>query len=210
MEQKHKATTGQFLPGLQVLSDRGSTLEPLKLGERVRQIRRSHSWTLEEASRKTGLAASTLSKIENEQMSPTFEAVQKLAAGLGIDIPQLFTPLAEGRSGGRRSVTRNGAGRRQPTVTYEHELLCAELTNKRMIPFKTRVRARSFSDFAGWVRHEGEEFLMVLEGAIIFYSEFYEALTLEQGDSVYYDSGMGHGCVSVSEEDALILWISVS
>ena len=47
-------------------------IEPLKLGARVREIRRSHAWTLEEASKRTGLARSTLSKIENEQISPTF------------------------------------------------------------------------------------------------------------------------------------------
>ena len=77
-----------------------------------------------------------------------------------------------------------------------------------MIPFKSRIRARSFDDFPGWVRHSGEEFLLVLEGAIDLYSEHYEPLRLRAGDSVYYDSAMGHACVSVSEEDALILWVT--
>ena len=60
-----------------------SVFQPLKLGEKVREFRRSYNWTLEEASRRTGLAKSTLSKIENEQISPSFDLVQKLAAGLG-------------------------------------------------------------------------------------------------------------------------------
>jgi transcriptional regulator with XRE-family HTH domain len=186
----------------------GATVEPLKLGQRVRQIRRSRNWTLEEVSKRTGLARSTLSKIENEQMSPTFEAVQKLANGLGIDVPQLFAPARESRSSGRRSITRAGQGRPHPTVTYEHELLCTELANKKMVPFKSTIRARSFADFAGWVRHDGEEFLIVLEGSIRLYTEFYEPIDLEVGDSAYYDSGMGHACVSASEEDAVILWVT--
>ena len=66
-------------------------VEPLQLGQRVREIRLSQNLTLEEASRLTGLARSTLSKIENEQISPTFSAVTKLVNGLGIDMPQLFT-----------------------------------------------------------------------------------------------------------------------
>ena len=210
MERKVKAKGDEAPPELQVLADQGPALQPLKLGERIRQIRRSRNWTLEEASRKTGLAPSTLSKIENDQMSPTFEAVQKLVAGLDIDMPQLFAPSGEVRSGGRRAFTRKGEGRHHPTATYEHELLCTELTRKRMIPFKTRVHARSFTDFDGWVRHGGEEFLLVLEGEIAFYTEFYEPLTLAQGDSLYYDSAMGHACVSVSEEDALILWVTAS
>ncbi len=63
--------------------------EPLKLGEKVREIRLRNKWTLDEAAKRSSLAKSTLSKIENEQVSPTFEVVQKLAAGLGIDVPQL-------------------------------------------------------------------------------------------------------------------------
>ncbi|MEO0361500.1 MAG: helix-turn-helix transcriptional regulator, partial [Pseudomonadota bacterium] len=70
----------------------GPRVAPLKLGERVRAIRRARNWTLEEAAQRAGLARSTLSKIENEQMSPTFDAVQKLARGLDIDVPQLFQP----------------------------------------------------------------------------------------------------------------------
>ena len=88
---------------------KGPRVEPLRLGERVRSIRRRNRWTLEDVSRKTGLARSTLSKIENGQMSPTFDAVQKLVAGLGVDIPQLFKPVRRDDSMGRRAVTRSGA-----------------------------------------------------------------------------------------------------
>ena len=162
-------------PRLQVIGDqRGARVEPLHLGRRVREIRRSRNWTLEEASRRTGLARSTLSKIENEQMSPTFDAVQKLADGLDIDVPQLFAPPRRQASAGRRTITRAKQGRAHPTATYEHELLCTDLTNKRMVPFKSLIRARSFADFGDWVRHDGEEFVLVLSGTIELYSEFYE------------------------------------
>ena len=45
-------------------------VEPLDLGSRVRELRKSRGWTLEQAAVKAGLARSTLSKIENGQMSP--------------------------------------------------------------------------------------------------------------------------------------------
>lgn len=184
-----------------------SVFEPLKLGDKVKQIRLRHKWTLDEAGKRTGLAKSTLSKIENEQLSPSFEVVQKLAAGLGIDVPQLFVSTSETLISGRKSVTRKGAGREHPTCTYNHELLATELTNKKMVPFKSTVHARSFDDFSDWVRHSGEEFLLVLSGKITFFSEFYEPVRLQEGDSIYYDAGMGHVCVSQSEQDAQILWV---
>jgi transcriptional regulator with XRE-family HTH domain len=181
--------------------------QPLKLGEKVRDIRLRQKWTLDEASKRTGLAKSTLSKIENEQVSPSFEVVQKLAAGLGIDVPQLFVSSTQPLISGRRSVTVCGQGKPHPTRTYAHELLASELTHKKMVPFKTIVHARSFDDFSDWVRHSGEEFLLVLSGSILFYSEFYEPVDLSVGDSLYYDSGMGHVCVSKSEQDAQIVWV---
>jgi transcriptional regulator with XRE-family HTH domain len=181
---------------------------PLKLGERVRQLRRARNWTLEEAARRAGLARSTLSKIENEQMSPTYDAVQKLARGLGIDVPQLFTPSAGDRVTARRAVTREGEGRAHATATYEHELLAPEITRKRMLPYKATIRARRLEDFTDWVRHDGEEFMLVLSGRVELLTEFYEPVTMGPGDSAYYDASMGHCVVSVSPQDAVILWVT--
>lgn len=199
------ATTDQDA-ALRIASGRKPFVEPLRLGERLKEIRLANQWTLEDVSQRTGLARSTLSKIENDQISPTFTAVQKLIGGLGIDLPQLLSPpRLQTRTMGRRDLTRRGHGQQHPTPTYEHELLSCELAQKRMIPFKTIVRARSFGEFNEWVRHDGEEFLMVLDGEILLYTEFYEPLQLVQGDSIYFDSDMGHALVSVSEEDAVVL-----
>lgn len=180
----------------------------LDLGARVRELRKERSWTLEQAATHAGLARSTLSKIENGQMSPTYEALKKLAVGLGIPVPQLFTPPRAAQVSGRLAVTRSGDGAAHPTTTYEHELLAGALTNKAMLPYRARVRARSFEEFDGWVRHDGEEFLYVLTGAIRLITEFYAPIEMRRGDSAYYDATMGHNVISVSEEDATILWVT--
>lgn len=183
-------------------------VEPLNLGERVRELRRSLGWTLEEAASRAGLARSTLSKIENGQMSPTYEALKKLAGGLAISVPQLFTPPSKPQVMGRMAVTKAGEGQAQATVTYEHELLASSLTRKQMLPYRATIRARDLDEFDGWVRHDGEEFLYVLTGVIRLYTEFYEPVDLRRGDSAYYDAAMGHNVISLSEDDATILWVT--
>lgn len=210
MPQDHDFARDTIHESLQVnQGDTEATLQPLKLGERVRALRLGKSLTLEEASKLTGLARSTLSKIENEQISPTFSVVSKLVNGLGIDLPQLFSePSSGAQPSGRRDITRRGEGRPHPTATYEHELLATDLSNKKMVPFTTSVRARRFEDFPEWIRHDGEEFLYVLSGSILFYTEFYEPVRLNAGDSAYYDCTMGHVLVSVSEADAEVLWVT--
>ncbi len=181
---------------------------PLDLGQRVRELRRARDWTLEQAATQAGLARSTLSKIENGQMSPTYDALKKLAVGLGISVPQLFTPKATAQVNGRMAVTKAGEGAAHLTTTYEHELLAETLSRKQMLPYRTRVRARRIEEFGGWVRHEGEEFLYVLTGAVRLYTEFYEPVEMRRGDSAYYDAAMGHNVISVSQDDATILWVT--
>ncbi|MEO9515757.1 MAG: XRE family transcriptional regulator [Paracoccaceae bacterium] len=183
-------------------------VQPLDLGARVRELRKARSWTLEHAAGQAGLARSTLSKIENGQMSPTYEALKKLAIGLDISVPQLFTPPQEGQVNGRLAVTKSGEGNAQATVTYEHELLAETLTKKKMLPYRARIRARDIAEFDGWVRHDGEEFLYVLTGVVSLYTEFYEPIEMRRGDSAYYDATMGHNVVSTSAEDATILWVT--
>ncbi len=182
--------------------------EPLDLGARVRELRKARDWTLEQAAKQAGLARSTLSKIENGQMSPTYEALKKLATGLEISVPQLFTPPEQGQVGGRMAVTKDGSGNAVTTVTYEHELLAETLTKKQMMPYRARARARSMDEFDGWVRHGGEEFLYVLTGVILLYTEYYEPVEMRRGDSAYYDATMGHNVISTSQEDATILWVT--
>lgn len=182
--------------------------EPLNLGERVRDLRKARNWTLEQAATQAGLARSTLSKIENGQMSPTYEALKKLAVGLEISVPQLFTPPVKDQINGRMAVTKSGQGAAHVTTTYEHELLGESLTKKAMLPYRARVRARSMDEFDGWVRHDGEEFLFVLTGVIQLYTEFYEPVEMRRGDSAYYDASMGHNVISISAEDATILWVT--
>lgn len=180
------------------------------LGKRIRELRRGRNWTLEEAAQRTGLAASTLSKIENDHMSPTFDVVQKLADGFEIDITRLFDTNGGVEATGRRSVTRKGGGQLMETPVYAHRLLASELMNKRILPFRSVIKARSIEEFQDWRGHDGEEFLFVLEGEVMFHTEHYAPEHLSAGDSIYIDSGMRHACVSVSESDAVVLWINTA
>ncbi len=177
------------------------------LGAKLKRMRTDKGWTLEEVSQRTGVARSTLSKIENGQMSPTYDILQKITRGMALDIVELFDARRENAPFGWRSVTRKGEGKSHETSAYHYELLATNLAKKHILPFKARIRARSLDDFPGWVRHEGEEFLCVLSGEVMVFTELYAPVVLASGDSTYFDSQMGHAVVSVSAEDAEVLWV---
>ncbi|ETF04590.1 transcriptional regulator [Advenella kashmirensis W13003] len=182
--------------------------EETPLMQRLRAVRLANDLTLEQAGRACGIAASTLSKIENGLMSPTYDVLQKLAIGLSLDVAELFTPAREPMGAGRCVVDRAGQGKAHKTRYYDHLLLCSQLSHKRMMPFLTRITARDLTVFTDWNRHEGEEFVYVISGEIELHTEFYSEARLGPGDSFYIDSRMGHRCISVSQDDAQVLWMA--
>ena len=178
-----------------------------QLGERLREIRKARRLTLQEAALQTGLAPSTLSKIENGQMSPTYDNIVRIAEGFGIDVEELFSRSAQQVALGRRTVTRSGEGKLYATEQYDYELLCPSLSHKKIIPIQATIKCHDILKFGDWPRHNGEEFIFVLTGEVVVYLEHYEAVVLKRGDSMYFDSTMAHACVSNGPEDATIVWV---
>jgi len=178
------------------------------LPQRLRQLRNDRGWTLEQTGKASGIAASTLSKIENGLISPTYDVLLRLAAGLDLDLSELFAPASHSMGVGRRVIERKGDGKAHPTPYYDHLLLCAQLSHKRMMPFRTRINAFDIKETEGWSQHDGEEFVYVLKGQIVLHTEFYEPEVLGEGDSFYIDSRMRHKLVNATAEPAEVLWVT--
>ncbi|MEC9343737.1 MAG: XRE family transcriptional regulator [Pseudomonadota bacterium] len=178
-------------------------------GPRLRRLRQGAGLTLKQLAARANLASSTISKIENDRMSPTYDVLLRLAGGLRTDLSSLLadSPPEEVRKAplGRRDITRAAERRQLPTGTYVYEPLATGLKHKAMDPTFVKVTARSIEEFGDLIRHPGEELVYVVSGAVEMHAEFYAPVRLEAGDSVYFDANMGHAYVSVSPQDALIL-----
>ena len=183
---------------------------PAHPGSALKALRNQRGWTLAEVSRRTGLPISTLSKIENERISLSYDKLALLSASLSIDISQLFAPPLGGMPGaviGRRSYTPGGQGQAIETGNYGHTYPAADFLNKRFIPIIAELRARSLEEFGELIRHPGEEYAYVLEGTVLFHTDLYAPLTLRKGDSIYFDSGMGHAYLAAEAGPCRVLSI---
>ena len=181
--------------------------EPADVGARLSQLRHDHGWTLQETARRTGVAFSTLSKIERHELSPTVTTLSKIARGMGMTLGQLLEvpPPAGGLA--RRSIARRTDGRSTATGTCDNTILCSDLTNRKMTPIRTRVRARELTSYEEWASYNAEIFLTVLSGVLVIHSQNYAPTRLEAGDSIYYDATTGHLWTSEGRDDAEVLWI---
>ena len=176
-------------------------------GEAVRALRKRSGLTLTELASRTGLAVSTLSKLEMGHASASYDKLMLISKGLGVDMAELLdtTPHPSGAAahGGRRVVHRAGEGQHVETRSYSQTYLATELLNKRMTPIHVEHNARTLdefvAEFGGFIRHPGEEFTYVIEGEIAFHTELYAPLVLKAGDSVYFDSEMGHAYLKASD-----------
>nr|WP_279306556.1 XRE family transcriptional regulator [Microvirga solisilvae] len=178
----------------------------------MRSLRRQRGWTLQQVSERCGLPVSTLSKVENDQLTLSYDKLMTLADGLEVDVAELFSQpardsaqLTAGRPTGRRSLTMPGEGRAFESDNYVDHYLCADLRSKLMTPAISRIKARSIEEFGPLVRHQSEEFVYVISGTVEVHTEFYEPFVMPEGASVYLDSTMGHAYVSVGDEDAWVL-----
>ena len=179
-------------------------------GSALRSLRKHKRLTLANVSARTGLPVSTLSKIENGKMSLSYDKLARLSAGLEVDIAQLFEPdagIAPTNVHGRRSITRAGEGLVVETENYSHLYPGADLLNKRLVPIVAEPHARSLAEFGELVRHAGEEFVYVLEGTVDLHTDLYAPARLEAGDSMYFDSGMGHAYIAVGLKRCRVLSI---
>lgn len=192
------------------MSPKSPTLATLLRGLRTRQ-----GWTLKEMSEHTEIPLSTLSKIEHDRLTLTYDKLQHLAQRLNLRMSELFSEpdsdSAPKPVTARRSLGSLDKALRVQTDNYDYYYLCTELRRKRMIPILTKVRAKTTAEFGELVRHPGEEYVHVMEGRIQVHTEFYDPVVLETGQGIYIDSQMGHAyIVDTGCEEAVLLAVCAS
>ena len=165
------------------------------LGGLLRGLRSRNNWTLKQMSAESGIPVSTLSKVEHDRLTLTYDKLYQLSQRLGMRMSELFAETGDETPQpvtARRSVGDRNRSVRVQTANYDYHYLCTELRRKRMIPVMSTIRAKTVEQFGELVSHAGEEFVLVLRGKVVVVTEFYDPVTLDQGQSIYIDSNMGH------------------
>lgn len=190
------------------------SLKQPTIGSLLRSLRARNDWTLKEMSERCGIPLSTLSKVEHDRLTLSYDKLLQLSQRLNLRMSELFAEsddTAAPRVTARRSIGRVEDAARFSTPNYDYFFMCAELRHKRMIPILTRVRAKNLDEFGQLERHSGEEYIYVLQGRVEIHTEFYDTVVLEAGESAYIDSNMGHAYTAAEGcDEALLLGVCSS
>jgi transcriptional regulator with XRE-family HTH domain len=180
------------------------------LAGKVSALRRAQGISLDRLAELSGISKASLSKVENGKMSLTFAKLQQLSKGLGVAVSELFhdeMPSDQSGASSRRSVGRADAPSSFSTHHYSYTYLHTDLLRRTMTPFRMVLRSHTMQEFGELIRHPGEEFIVVLDGEVLVHTEQYAPLKLGAGDSLYIDSTMGHGYLTVGQSDATIICV---
>lgn len=180
----------------------------ITIGSRIKSIRESKSLAIEEVSLRSGLSTNQITLIEENQNQPSLAPLIKIARVLGV---RLGTFLDDNENLGpvicKNGEQPQGVSFSSTTASSHNNLIFSPLAQSKaerhMEPFLIEIDSAS-NDGYQLSTHEGEEFIYVLEGQIeITYGK--SAYTLDQGDSIYYDSIVEHNVHAANQSKAKIL-----
>ncbi len=163
------------------------------VGPRLRALRKEQKVTLVDLAKASGVDAATISRIETGRMTGTLESHMRLAAALGVKLPDLYEGVEQARTkdavavqppSARTEVYVHGAGKSSMTM------LTTDVLKKKLMPVLITIEAGGSTNKEE-ARVGTERFLYVLEGEI-------EARigdqthTLKRGGTLYFDASVPH------------------
>jgi transcriptional regulator with XRE-family HTH domain len=163
------------------------------LGRALRDHRRQHALTISQVAELARISSGMLSKIENGQVAPTLDVIERTSTALGLTLGQLFQKYAvpdgsaqQVKAGQGMEVVRVGTKRGH---TY-HLLAYGRGPRKLFEPFLITMNDQSeaFPSF----QHEGTEFIYMLQGKIA-YRHGRNTYRLEPGDALTFAGDVLHG-----------------
>ncbi len=182
------------------------TLDRKTFGRRLRSARKKFGWTLAEVAERSGVSIPTISRAERGQLALGYENFSALANALRIDIGALFSEAgAQVTHLQGPVVTRAGEGVTYRGLAFSYEFLATQAAGKQMSPILGTVHARTVQGPEDYERHEGEEFVYVLSGGLEVHFEDGRTVKLAKGDSLYFDSRIGHAYTCTSRQLARVL-----
>ncbi|TVU70205.1 MULTISPECIES: helix-turn-helix domain-containing protein [Cobetia] len=177
------------------------------IGDNLRALRKARGFTIAAMALASGISAASISRIENGRISPTFEVIVGLAKGLEVDVSELFYHAEEKTFRGWLALTRAQQGEVIETPNYRFRPLCNNVASKEYMVLETTILNRNLEEFGDLQKHSGQEQVIVTSGEVTVWTELYDPIDLSVGDSLAFDSTLGHAITYKGSTPATLTWV---
>ncbi len=175
----------------------------INIGGRIKKLRNDRNLTLQDVATFTGFSKALISQIENNLVMPPISTLAKISKVLNVKMTYFFEEEIDYKDyyfvkkDERQNVFKEGA---------KHGYLYEELAHiKDNDIFETFiVTIEPGNEKKKLFSHEGYEFMYLIEGKIILYLNN-EIITMNEGDSIAFNSKIPHYAESVSGDSSKIL-----
>ena len=178
-----------------------------EIAERMRGIRDLSDLSVSELAGRIGLTGQELEKYESGEVEIPVSVLHDISVKLNISMTELLTGEAAKLS--VYALVRGGKGvgidRRD---AYKYKDLAYNFAGRKLEPFLVTVDPKPDADPYHLNTHTGHEYHYVLEGSMNIMIDRHE-LTLNEGDSVYFDSTYEHGMKALCGKPVRLLVIIV-
>lgn len=178
------------------------------VGEKIKALRENQGISVEQLAERAGLAIEQIDRIENNIDLPSLAPLIKIARVLGVrlgtflDDQEELGPVVCRKKEATDSISFSNNAI-QSRKHMEYHSLSKSKADRHMEPFIIDVTPTDDNAFV-LSSHEGEEFIMVMNGTMeISYGK--NTYLLEEGDSIYYDSIVPHHVHAYQGQAAKIL-----
>jgi len=162
-------------------------------GAKIQKIRKSRDWTVESLAKATGQTPEFMALVESDKMSPPVSFLLRLAGALGVD-PGTFLRKEE------QTAIRDQRAQAfiKRTKSYSYETLTPGAEESHLRAFMVTIESHHAHKPVEY-RHEGEEFIYVMEGDLEFVLGG-KPHVLKKGESIHFNSDIPHKLKSLSNE----------
>ena len=174
------------------------------IGERLRELRRTQNFTLGALARRSGVPASTISKIEKGHLRPSLVNAINLAAALEQNIGFLVSRYRDPPSSRVVVRARSREKLRYAPMGLELHDLNGHATPGVLEARMGLLRPGAHSGIEP-MTHRGEEFCYVLAGAIRYRIEE-QTIDLGPGGYLQFKSDIPHQWENVHPGETRVLW----
>ena len=172
------------------------TAESKSPGEIIRTMRKKLAVSLQSLAHKTGYNEQYLEDIEEGKVAPPVGALIQISRALAVDSAAL---LAEDKKRERRRSYR------KRTKAYSYKTLNPGAEDKHLWAYLITLEPKKSHERVAF-KHEGEEFVYVLEGRIRLQVAD-EVMALKQGSSHHFNSALEHTLTNLSSNSSKLLVI---
>jgi transcriptional regulator with XRE-family HTH domain len=176
----------------------------LKIGTRIRDLRKSRKVTLVELSEKTGVAQATLSRIETGTMIGTVESHQRIAEALGVGLGDLYSGIdSRAESITHTKPEERKAEKREKTTI---QLLTSSALKKKMAPVLITLEGPASLPLEK--EEVGvEKFIYCLKGEVELSIEK-NKYRIKNQESIYFDASLSHSLSNLTSRTAEVFSIT--